>query len=79
MYQSKSTALRKVVNSLVYTDIQFTALLYTHTNPMPNLGLFTHKPTALPQLTDKSQTYPCSIHPQNQSLSPVDIKKEAKV
>lgn len=75
-YQSKSKALCKVVNSLAYTDIQFTALLYTYTNPMPNIGLFTHKPTALSQLTDKSQLYPCSIHPQTQSLTRVDIKKK---
>jgi hypothetical protein len=78
IYHSKSKALCKVVNSLVYIDIQFTALLYPHTNPMPNLGLLTHKPTALPQLTDKSQHYPCSIHPQTQSLTQADIQKKSK-
>jgi len=78
IYQSKSKALCKVVNSLVNTDIQSTALLYTHTNPMPNLGSFTHKPTALPQLRDKSQLYPCSIHPQTQSLTQVGKQKKPK-
>jgi hypothetical protein len=77
-YKSKSKALYKVVNSLVYKDIQFTALLYTHTNPVPNLGLFIHKPTALLQLTEKSEPYPCPIHPQTQSLTQDDIQKKTK-
>jgi len=45
---------------------------------MPNLGSFTRKPTALPQLTDKFQTYPCSIYHQTQSLTQVDIQKKPK-
>ena len=78
IYQIKSKAMCKVVNSLVYIDIQFTASLYTYTNRMPNLRLFTHKPRALLQLTDKSQPYPCSIHPQTQRLTQVDIQKKSK-
>jgi hypothetical protein len=75
IYHSKSKAVSKVVNGVVYIDIQFTASLYTHTNPTPNRGLFTYKPIALPQLTDKSQPHPCSIHVQIQSLPRVDTQK----
>jgi hypothetical protein len=64
---------------LVYLDVHFTALFYTHTNPMPNLGLYTHKPIALSQLTDKSQSYPWSIHPQTKGLTQVYTQKKAKV
>lgn len=45
---------------------------------MPNLGSFTHKPTALPQLTEKFQPYPSFIHPQTQSLTQIDIQKKPK-